>query len=370
MADLWTTDGSRAGLRVAVWDATGCRDASGRLDAARVQAQVPVAVLPADPRVLVDDHARDLAFDVARARPDLAGMDLEVGVRTVPGDVERLMLEVRGPGPEPWTARRVLALMPLTPESVQARFVLAAARDHGLDPKLGVFGLQIGPPAGEATNALLSVRRPAKAIVTVQVPELAAGDLPQGGSELSAARASPDDLPVAVPGALLRQLALDEAAFAAAASDSWRERAWLLTGRLTRDSVDGPAVALARALPADDVTATVASVRFSPATWESLLARLEAGERPVGWLHTHSLSRLAAATETAEAPEKLKSGLFLSDVDRENARTSFRAPWMVTVVMCSDAARREPVAALDDVFGVWGWQSGVLVRRSVRVMED
>jgi proteasome lid subunit RPN8/RPN11 len=124
------------------------------------------------------------------------------------------------------------------------------------------------------------------------------------------------------PWVVVERRAVEEALQAVA--DVATERGGLLIGRFHAPdpSVAEPVPTLVHvrgAVAGAGAESTLVSLRLPASTWEAARARLEAGERVVGWFHSHP-----------------GFGAFFSDTDRATQAAFFRAPgclgWVIDPV--------------------------------------
>ncbi|MDR3703755.1 MAG: hypothetical protein P4L56_29165 [Candidatus Sulfopaludibacter sp.] len=155
--------------------------------------------------------------------------------------------------------------------------------------------------------------------------------------------------------ALSQRLAAE---LARGAAESWNcERAQLLAGWVVRTR-SGAVVIADRAYPVDmGVTATLASIDFSPESFHRAVQHLNRrgeGRVPVGWHHNHPppCSRQCPA----DAPACASSSVFFSLDDRVVHRSYFSVPYMFAVVSGKGTGRR-----LDDPEQrAYGWRGGII----------
>jgi len=174
-------------------------------------------------------------------------------------------------------------------------------------------------------------------------------------------RGAPRDFPVFIDRRVLAE-AID---VARAAGDL--EAGGILLGRVARSSgrsdlvVEVTAQVQAREAIADD-----ASLRFTPRTWQAVLAAVRlrrADERVAGWWHSHPRTvwpcRSCPAERRASCP---LNGAFFSPMDVAFQRTAFFGPINVALLLSfhADASPRH------DLFG---WRQGLVAAREYYVLE-
>ena len=173
---------------------------------------------------------------------------------------------------------------------------------------------------------------------------------------------------------LLRELAADEAIFKRDHPE-WRERMFFLLGQVLR-APDGNLYSwIQRYLEAEDVTATSSAFSFGPLTWDKAMRKVPAGKLIQGSAHGHSIYSMGDPSGKTPCSVTSTSGLFLSASDVDTAyHRGFGEPFSITMVIDSDqiasedSARALGIHELGKVFGVWGFNQGLLLRRSLVVI--
>jgi proteasome lid subunit RPN8/RPN11 len=170
------------------------------------------------------------------------------------------------------------------------------------------------------------------------------------------------DLPIFIPERVL------EEAVAAATDAGEREAAGVLLGRFARDPEAGTVYLNVTAqVPAREAVADEASFTFTGSTWAAVSAALAlrgAGERIVGWHHSHPRSVWPCAG--CECPPERRPTCpsrhpFFSPKDVHLHRTVFQSAFNVALVVSFQADPRPRL----DLFG-WRWH-GVAPRGFYRV---
>ncbi len=199
---------------------------------------------------------------------------------------------------------------------------------------------------------------------SVEVP-IRPGSLAGHGPREAWDEPSPDEMPVLVP-----RRVIDEAVEEAIKAPD-REIGGALLGHLRRDTDTGEIfVEVTCQVPAEETTATEASVTFTPATWARVREVIEVrgeGEIFVGWVHSHPFG-LCADCPAKPPPECVSKVLFFSDDDKFLMELSFARPFMVGL-LCA----REPklAAALGHApVKLYGWRDGEVVSRGFEVIDE
>jgi proteasome lid subunit RPN8/RPN11 len=175
----------------------------------------------------------------------------------------------------------------------------------------------------------------------------------------------PEDMPVLIP-----RRVIDEAVEEASGAPD-REVGGTLLGHLRRDT-DSSQIFLEVTcqVPAEETTATAASVTFTPATWarvREVIGVRGAGEIFVGWVHSHPFA-LCAECPARPPPECVKKVLFFSEDDEFLMELSFARPFMVGLLSAREPRLR--VALGHAPVRLFGWRDGEIVSRGFEVIED
>jgi len=238
--------------------------------------------------------------------------------------------------------------------------------------------------------------------LVVKVPVFPRGSYPAAAEHclVMAPQYSRDtDIPVYMYKSIILDLASDESYYRHAhPNNDWKERCWLMLGKILRDDKKKLFLVVKRVIAALNVNASASFFEFSPATWREIKKEIEPTTEEIilGWIHTHSVKILIenASTNTtrhsdneqlqtiqaspAAECEKFKasSGLFLSATDVASAFRNFGAPFQLQCILDSDLCMKKGNKVKDgeigEIFGVWGWLDGggVLCRRSLFVIGD
>jgi proteasome lid subunit RPN8/RPN11 len=199
---------------------------------------------------------------------------------------------------------------------------------------------------------------------SVEVP-IRPGSLAGYGSRDAWDEPDRHDMPVLIP-----RCVIDESVEEAVKAPD-REVGGALLGHLRRDADTGEIfVEVTCQVPAEETTATEASVTFTPATWARVREVIEVrgdGEIFVGWVHSHPFG-LCDDCPAKPPPECVAKVLFFSDDDKFLMELSFPRPFMVGL-LCA----REPklTAALGHApVKLFGWRDGEVVPRGFEVIDE
>jgi proteasome lid subunit RPN8/RPN11 len=182
------------------------------------------------------------------------------------------------------------------------------------------------------------------------VEERSMAALLEAAEVVNATASDPGELPVLIHAAVL------EEAMAAAMAAGSNETGGVLLGRVATDPQAGLYLEVTAQVPAREGLADEASFTFLAETWaavEAALARRAAGERIVGWHHSHprALWPCAACQCPAEQRDTCPSRLpFFSQKDVHLHRTVFQGAYNVALLLSFQAVPRPRV----DLFG-WCW---------------
>lgn len=396
MTPILDQEGTPSKIRIQLWSVDSLEESAGHLSPATQQA-APLLELDARPAVLLAHLLVDAGFALARRCPELAGQNLPVALEfDGPKRPAVPMLVVRDSrDSRPWPERSELLRLPIVLRSLDLSCLAGPVARHDLDPARLAFSLTTAPNGGKPGHETPLVRvRGSRApeLLSVQVPAFTNGEAPTPWRELSPALAQLEStravLPVHLPEPLLQSLVADEARFSEQVGLAWKERCWFLTGEIFRTGGDLASV-IRQARPALHCRAGPDFLEFTSRTWAEIRAEIRRDdEQLLGWAHPHSVRALARRAEelsrqdeTTPSPGSPLSGktlppgagLFLSTDDLRSARDrGFRTPWMITMVIDSDCCGQRETdasAALEQQVGVWGWQNGLLYRRSIRLTE-
>jgi proteasome lid subunit RPN8/RPN11 len=176
-----------------------------------------------------------------------------------------------------------------------------------------------------------------------------------------ASHAAWSDFPV-----LFARSVFDEAAAAACAAGEL-EAGGVLLGRLWRDADSRELIAEVTAqVPAREALADEVSLRFTPATWQAVRAAIalrRAGERPLGWYHSHPKKIWACHGCPPERRARCPSNAAIfSAMDVQFHRTAFQGAVNVALLLSfhDDPAPR---------FDLFGWKQGLIAVRDYYVLE-
>jgi proteasome lid subunit RPN8/RPN11 len=212
---------------------------------------------------------------------------------------------------------------------------------------------------GESTFSVAEAPPTQDAPATCRLPDLLRSSARRGPARAGAAN---DDLFLVVA-----QHVLDEAdAVAKAAGEV--EAGGVLLGRLARDAAGGDLVVEVTAqVPAHEAVADDTSLRFTPRTWHAVHAAValrKAGERPIGWWHSHPRNvwpcRDCAPERRAHCPS---NRAFFSSMDVAFHRAAFPGAENVALLLSFHEAA-------DPRHDLFGWRQGLVSPRDYHVMED
>lgn len=172
----------------------------------------------------------------------------------------------------------------------------------------------------------------------------------------------PRDFPV-----IVSRCVLDEARETATAAGDL-EAGGVLLGRPSRNADSGHLILEVTAqVPAHEAIADDASLRFTPQTWQAVSAAIRlrsAGERIVGWWHSHPRKVWPCHGCPAERRARCASNRpFFSGMDVSFHRTAFQAPVNVALLF----SFQEGPAPRHDLFG---WRQGLVTARPYYILEE
>jgi len=333
-------------------------------------------------RAPLDDYGTFVALEA----PDLQGRTLQVDVK--------------------WDAQEWGCVPTLSVEgALPRRYPVEALRGSELCPPEVVAGnadvyFSVTPTAeaGAATTDLVPLDdEPAPGSLWVRVPDLPTGPPVTGAARRLGPRYhDPDDVELVVSWDALRAIAIDKGA-RLRDGEAFVEEAWLSVSTMHRTEEGGLVQVVRDLLPAMHTPATASSLCLTAPTWklhEGALARareaLGCKTSALTWLHDHHMRYVGVAMPGADRPDggdlsgpsaaesatrepdrEPMSGLFFSSADRAVLKATFAGPAGCGIVLDSAQAERircpEP-GDLEQLFAVFGWRRGRVVRRSAAVV--
>ena len=332
----------------------------------------PLAVTVRPATFVLFHVLQDLAFEVARRRPELQGATLPVEVHWNGGESAPLPVLSAG-GVErayPQQALRGAEVVPDAASGTDVLYVATPSAHEDIEEESWAL-----TPVDASTAAPVGL--------VVEVPSFQEGPaiaLPT--TVLGAEHALAGAVPVVLPWPAMKRWATDVAR-RLREGEPFTEEAQLGVGVVMRAGKDGVVNVVVDLLPARHATGSAASLVLPPATYDhhrALLAELAtqlAPDHPAlslsVWAHDHHLPAIMGASreddDTHEVPaddSPATSGLFFSQYDVAVHRQSY-SQWAVGLVL--DAAAAETldeitIADADRLFAVFGWWRGLIVRRS------
>jgi proteasome lid subunit RPN8/RPN11 len=166
---------------------------------------------------------------------------------------------------------------------------------------------------------------------------------------------------------IISRCVLDEAVGTATAAGEL-EAGGVLLGRLSRNAGSGDLIlAVTAQVPAREAVAEDVSLRFTPQTWQAVHAAIRlrcAGERIVGWWHSHPLKVWPCHGCPAERRVHCPSNRpFFSGMDATFHRTAFQGPLNVALLL---SFHEDPLPRHD----LFGWRQGLIGARDYYVLEE
>jgi hypothetical protein len=253
------------------------------------------------------------------------------------------------------------AEVPLGFFAERARSAAAALVKDGKLPAEGNVSWYAVAPRDQPVPAAPSPSRPKGRAVAPRLAIERRGLVEALAQTAAMGEQHPDDVPVLVPDAVLREVA------ALTLERAGQETGGVLIGHLRRDHASPELfLEVTAQIPARDAVGDEGHLEFSPQVWSDVRAALELRRRQelmVGWWHSHPVREWCKnCAEEKRATCALAEGFF-SSADRRLHRIVFPRAYSVALV-ASDTGRGAPGMAL------FGWRAGQIERRGFHLMRE